>query len=71
MRYIMVTNWDDHWDNLPNNRTSYSDFMLRDGMTKQKIYENTPTIFIKRKKKQRIAERAWNGFVSVKGDVLK
>ena len=39
VKYIMVTHFDNHWDNLPNNETSYSIGMLRKGLNLPKIKE--------------------------------
>lgn len=59
----MVTNWDNHWDNLPNNTTYYTFGMLKEGMEKGKIREYTPTIFIKLNKKSKRVEKTWEGEV--------
>lgn len=63
LRYIMVTHWDDHWDNLPNNETYFTKGMLRGNMNVNKIRENTPAIFIKKDKQTRKPEKTWEGIV--------
>lgn len=59
----MVTNLDDHWDNLRDNQTYYKKSMLREGMSLEKIRENTYTIFIKRNRVTREIEKVWDGLV--------
>lgn len=59
----MVTHWVNHWDCLPGNETHFTKGMLRQPMTRDKIRENTPTIFIKKNKETRKPEKAWEGSV--------
>jgi len=60
----MITNWLRHWDNLQDNSTFFSVSMFKKGMAKEKIRENTETIFIKRDKETKKSEKAWVGTVS-------
>jgi hypothetical protein len=59
----MVTHWPNHWDNLPHNETYFTKGMLKQGMTIDRIRENTPTIFIKVNKQTKTPEKAWEGNV--------
>jgi len=63
MKYIMVTNFENHWDKIPNNRTSYTLSMLKGKMSKDNLVPGTETIFIKRKKGGGGLEGAWQGKV--------
>ena len=58
----MVTNWEEHWDRLPNNETSYSLGMLKKGVQLETLIENTPTTFIKINKISKEPEGAWEGY---------
>ena len=62
MKYVMVTNWDDHWDKIGDG-ASYSFNMLRGLMSREKLEEHTPTIFIKLNKDTKVPEKAWDGEV--------
>jgi len=62
-KYVMVTHWPNHWDNLPHNETYFTKGMLKQGMTIDRIRENTPTIFIKVNKQTKTPEKAWEGNV--------
>jgi hypothetical protein len=66
MKYVMVTNWNDHWDNLGKwaNRTLFTESMLKGMMSKDKLVEGTETLFIKRKKETGIVEQCWSGKIS-------
>ena len=64
MKYIMITHWDNHWDKLQGNRTYFTIGMLKPGMTKDKLADGTQTIFIKKNKESRKADRAWVGNVA-------
>jgi len=63
IKYLMITSFPDHWDEIPGNRTSYPIFMFREGMRKELIENNAKTIFIKVNKKTKKAEKAWMGTV--------
>jgi len=62
-KYVMVTHWQNHWDNLSNGETHFTKNMLRGRMTQDKIKEDTYTIFIKRNKQTKKVEKAWEGKV--------
>jgi len=64
MIYIMVTNWENHWDNLRDNSTYFTVGMLKGNMNESKFKDNTKTIFIKRNKETRSMENTWIGKVS-------
>lgn len=63
MIYIMVTNWENHWDKLKNNSTYFTVSMLKGNMSENKLEDNTKTIFIKRNKETRLIENTWSGEV--------
>ena len=44
----MVTNWDNHWNKLRNNRTLFTLGMIRWDINKIKPIDNTDTLFIKK-----------------------
>jgi hypothetical protein len=60
----MVTNWENHWDNLGDNSTHFTVGMLRGNMNESKFKDNTKTIFIKRNKETKSIEDAWVGNVT-------
>ncbi|TGU71525.1 hypothetical protein E4633_14525 [Geomonas terrae] len=57
----MVTNWENHWDNLRNNRTQYSLGMLKSGVDPSSLPESAETVFIKLKPVTKVVEKAWIG----------
>lgn len=60
----MVTNWENHWDNISQQRTSYPSSMFRTGMAENKIEDGTETLFIKREKTgAKSIEGCWVGSV--------
>jgi len=63
MQYIMVTNFERHWDNIPENRTFYTIGMFKGLMSLEKLVDGTPTLFIKRKRGEKIVEKCWQGHV--------
>lgn len=63
MKYIMVTSWSGHWNSIRNNRTLFTERMLRGIMNKDLLKPMTKTLFIKRNKDTRILENAWTGKV--------
>lgn len=63
MIYIMVTNWENHWNNLRDSSTYFTVGMLRENMNESKLKDNTKTIFIKRNKETKSVEDAWVGNV--------
>jgi len=64
MIYIMVTNWENHWNNLGDNSTYFTVGMLRGNMNESKFKDNTKTIFIKRNKETQSIENTWIGKVA-------
>jgi hypothetical protein len=60
----MVTNWNNHWDNLKDNSTYFTNGMLKGNMKKSNLKDNTTTIFIKRNKDTRKFEKTWIGRVN-------
>jgi hypothetical protein len=62
-KYLMVTNWSNHWDNLPNNRTYYTIGMLKGELLNatDKLSEENETLFIRKNKDSKIFEKAWIG----------
>jgi hypothetical protein len=63
MKYIMVTDFDKHWDRIDKNFTSYSTNMIRQRVKKERYVSGTNTVFIKKAKYSDIVERAWIGKV--------
>lgn len=63
MKYVMVSDWSNHWDKLKGNSTYYSPNMLKWGMSESKLIDNTITIFLKRNKDTKEIEKAWQGRV--------
>ena len=67
---IMVTDWIDHWDKLPNNRAYYTVKRFKqmfegEPITDYQVLENARTTFIKIDSyKSRVIEKAWVGTVS-------
>ncbi len=62
MKYLMVTSFDRHWDEISS--TSYTKRMFRGKMREKLIKDNTETIFIKINRQTRIPEKAWIGKVN-------
>lgn len=63
MYYVMVTNWDRHWDGLGQQETYYTTGMFRQGMDQGKLQDNTKTYFIRREKQTKHLEKSWLGSV--------
>lgn len=59
MYYILTTYFEDHWDNVRNNRTGYLKKYLT--LTPDQIVNDTPTIFLRINKATDIIEKAWIG----------
>lgn len=61
MFYIMVTNFEGHWNNIHS--TTYTVRMFRQGMAEAKIIygEEVKTLFIKRNKDTHAIEKCWLG----------
>ncbi|GAI29296.1 unnamed protein product, partial [marine sediment metagenome] len=64
MIYIMVTNWENHWNNLGDSPTYFTTRMLKGNMNESKLKDDTRTIFIKRNKETRSIENTWIGKVA-------
>ena len=62
LRYIMITDFDKHWSDL-DDKAHYTISMLRRGMNKSKLAEDTPTIFININKTTKAVEACWEGKV--------
>ena len=63
MKYIMVTDFDNHWDNIEKNYTSYTPKMIKQKVTKDKYVNGTDTLFIKKMEHSAEVEMAWIGKV--------
>lgn len=63
MKYIMVTDFDKHWDKIPGNFTSYSPKMVKLHSRNEKLISGTETIFIKKLQDSGELEKAWQGRV--------
>lgn len=63
--YIMVTHFSGYWDKIPSHKDpSYPPAMFREGLTQEKLINNTPTVFVKvTGKNSGQVERAWHGYV--------
>ena len=64
--YVMVTHWNNHWDNIPGNTTYYTKREIRFNLQSHQLVENAPTLFIKVKKVKEETyemEKAWFGYV--------
>ncbi|MDZ4711123.1 MAG: hypothetical protein SGI89_02220 [bacterium] len=59
MYYILTTYFPNHWDKIPNNRTSYKRRFL--SITDDRLKNNTPTIFLWINKDSKNIEKAWIG----------
>ena len=64
MLYIMVTNWDNHWDQISGVQTYYTKKIMYGRITESQIENNTPTIFIKLNRDTKVIEKIWKGSVS-------
>jgi hypothetical protein len=63
MKYIMVTDFENHWDKIPGNFTSYSPKMVKLQSRNEKLVAGTDTIFIKKSPDSDEIENAWMGKV--------
>lgn len=61
MYYILTTYFQDHWDNVPYNRTRYQRRFLKIG--ENELVNNTPTVFLRLTKSTNQIEKAWIGKV--------
>lgn len=62
-KYVMVTVFEDHWDRIPGDRTSFELRHLKDGLTVDALQGETPTLFIRKNRATRAYEQAWVGKV--------
>jgi len=46
VKYVMVTHWDDHWNNLKNQGTYYTENMIEKEVNINNLVENASTLFI-------------------------
>jgi hypothetical protein len=61
MYYILTTFYPDHWNNVPNNRTSYLRKFL--SVSSNQLVNNTPTIFLRINRGLLMVEKAWLGVI--------
>lgn len=59
----MVTNWDNHWNKLHNNRTLFTLGMIRWNIDKIRPVDNTDTLFIKKHRITKEILGCWGGKV--------
>ena len=64
MKYIMVTDWYDHWDKLPGGVTLFTMSMFVPPMAPQFLKEGTPANFLLFSKGSRRPLKAWSGKVA-------
>ncbi len=62
MKYVMVTGFDNHWDRIKGNLTSYPPKMVKKFKT-DNLKSGIETIFIKKNKDSGGVEKAWCGKV--------
>jgi len=64
--YVMITDWDDHWDNIQSESksTSYTERLIKFDLQSHQLVENAPTLFIKVEEKTHKIIGAWFGYVS-------
>lgn len=63
MKYILVTDFDNHWDKIPKGFTSYPTNMVKHKKPSEKYISGTETIFIKKFKYSNEVEKTWTGNV--------
>jgi len=63
MKYIMVTDFDRHWDRIEGNFTSYSPKMIKLRSRNEKLVSGTDTVFIKKIPDNDEVEKSWRGKV--------
>ena len=62
MKYIMVTDFPNHWDKIKGNMTSYPPKMVK-GVKPDKLQSAVDTLFIKKYGDSDDIENAWSGKV--------
>ena len=65
VRYVLVTDWRDHWDKIPGGVTSFSADMLVPPMTPDLLKSATPTLFLLMSRSPRAPLKAWTGRVTL------
>jgi hypothetical protein len=63
MKYVMVSDFPDHWDKIKGTLTSYPPKMVKKAKL-DKLKSGVETIFIKRFKDSTDVEKAWSGKVN-------
>ncbi len=63
MQYIMVTDQSGHWDKLPAHKSHFEPAKINPPIPKDKIINNTATVFVKLSRKSGLPEKAWQGRV--------
>lgn len=63
MKYVMVTDFENHWDKIKGNFTSYSPKMIKLRSRNEKLISGTDTIFIKKFIDSDEIEETWQGRV--------
>jgi hypothetical protein len=65
--YVMITDWDDHWDNIQSESESkstyYTERLIEFNLQSHQLVENAPTLFIKVEEKTHKIIGAWFGYV--------
>jgi hypothetical protein len=60
--YVMITDWDNHWNNIPS--TSYTKSLIKFDLQSHQLVENAPTLFIKVEAETHKIIGSWFGYVS-------
>jgi hypothetical protein len=61
VRYVMATDWHDHWDKLPGGLAVYTTSMLVPPMATQLFEDGTTATFLLFSKSSRRPLKAWSG----------
>jgi hypothetical protein len=61
--YVMITDWDDHWDNIQSKSTYYTERLIKFNLQSHQLVENAPTLFIKVEAETHKIIGAWFGYV--------
>lgn len=59
IKYIMVTDWPNHWDNLENNSAHFTNPGIKEGVEKDPWPDEAETLFIKHSNGK--FEKSWYG----------
>ena len=65
MKYIMITQFRGHWNQLPEDVARFPLGMLKGDMKVKKVKDDTKTIFIKLNTDTGKPEHAWEGKITV------